>query len=105
MNENLIHSCGKLSAKKSWKTSSSDDNKGTEVQQATNLEVLFLIQLKCYGFAIFQIVSTKGVLIDIFYIEPFQILIKFFGTVLITAQPRNKVCSSFSASVEQTSRI
>jgi len=39
--------------------SSSDDTGGTEVQQATNLDLLFLIQLKSYGFAIFQIVSIK----------------------------------------------
>jgi len=39
--------------KKRRKTFSSDDTEGTEVQQATNLEVLFVMQLKSNGFPFF----------------------------------------------------
>jgi hypothetical protein len=67
----------KIACKKRRKTSSSDDTEGTEVQQATNLDVLFCGSIeKLWIPLFFQIGSIKWVLIDICYIEPIQNLIK-----------------------------
>jgi hypothetical protein len=77
MNDSLIHSCDKLRAKEKKTENLVLRRNWREMPQATNLGVPFLIQLKSYGFAIFHIVRMKWVVINIFYIETFQIFIKF----------------------------
>jgi len=92
--------------KKDGKTSSSEDTGGTKCNRRLIWTCCFWFNWKVMNSQFFfKIVSMKWVLIDVCYIEPFQMLIKFYGTILITAQPRHKACSICSASLEQISRI